>query len=88
MIEGAIIGALGAFGGVVLGLLTCVVGNRYRIVSLPADVYSISNVPFRAHLSEIAMAVVIAFLLSVLATIYPARAASNMRPAETLREAG
>jgi lipoprotein-releasing system permease protein len=88
IIEGAIIGTLGAFSGVVLGLVTCFIGNRYKLVSLPADVYSISSVPFRAHLNEVALAVVIAFALSILATLYPARAAARMRPAETLRDAG
>jgi lipoprotein-releasing system permease protein len=87
MIEGAIIGAIGSFGGVLLGLLVCLIGNRYKLVSLPADVYSISNVPFRAHTSEIALAVLFAFGLSVIATIYPARAAARVRPAETLRDA-
>ena len=46
MIEGAMIGVIGALTGVMLGSLACLVGNRYRLVSLPADVYSISNVPF------------------------------------------
>ena len=39
MIEGAVVGAIGALGGVVLGLAACFVGNRYKLVSLPADVY-------------------------------------------------
>ncbi|HLE64125.1 MAG TPA: FtsX-like permease family protein, partial [Pyrinomonadaceae bacterium] len=88
MIEGAIIGALGASSGLILGLLACYVGNRYKLVSLPAEVYSISNVPFRTDLNEMALALVIAFILSVVATIYPARAAARMLPAETLRDAG
>jgi lipoprotein-releasing system permease protein len=88
MIEGAVIGFLGSLGGVALGLVVCLIGNHYKLVSLPADVYSISSVPFRAQPIEIALAIVIAFTLSVLATIYPARAAAQMRPAETLRDAG
>lgn len=88
IIEGAIIGTLGTSSGVVLGLVACFIGNRYKLVSLPADVYSISSVPFRAHLNEVALAVVIAFALSIVATLYPARAAARMRPAETLRNAG
>jgi lipoprotein-releasing system permease protein len=88
MIEGALIGALGAFSGMILGLLACFVGNRYKLVSLPADVYSISNVPFRAQLNDVVLAILVAFVLSVIATIYPARAAARVRPAETLRDAG
>ena len=86
MIEGAVIGAAGALAGVLLGLLACAVGNHYKLVSLPADVYSISNVPLNAKASEIMVAALIAFSLSVLATIYPARSASRLRPVETLRD--
>jgi lipoprotein-releasing system permease protein len=53
---------------------------------LPADVYSISNVPLNLKFSEVVFAGLMAFALSVLATIYPARAAANMQSVETLRE--
>ena len=87
VIEGAVVGAIGAISGVLLGLVLCFIGNHYKLVSLPADVYSISNVPLNAHLSEALVAALIAFGLSVLATIYPARNAARMRPVEVLRDA-
>ncbi len=86
MIEGALIGTLGALGGVMLGSLACLVGNRYRLVSLPADVYSISNVPFNSQIRDVLLAALVAFLLSFIATIYPARTASRVRPVEMLRD--
>jgi lipoprotein-releasing system permease protein len=86
IIEGAAVGAIGAIAGVVLGFIACLVGNHYKVVSLPADVYSISNVSLIARPSEILLAALVAFVLSVLATIYPARAASRMRPVEALRD--
>jgi lipoprotein-releasing system permease protein len=87
MIEGAFVGLIGAASGVLLGLLGCLLGNHYRLVSLPADVYSISNVPFHAHARDVVLAALVAFILSLLATIYPARAAARVRPAEALRDA-
>jgi lipoprotein-releasing system permease protein len=86
MIEGAIIGALGAVLGVLLGIVTCLIGNRYELVSLPADVYSITNVPFHPQAGDVILAAVVAFLLSWTATIYPARAATRVRPVEILRD--
>ena len=86
IIEGAMIGLLGALLGACLGLLASWVGDRFRLVSLPADVYSISNVPFHTRASDILLAALVAFLLSLLATIYPARAAARLRPAEALRD--
>jgi len=83
--EGAIIGATGAGLGVVLGLVACFLGDRYKLVSLPADVYSLSAIPFHPHARDVALAALAAFVVSLLATIYPARAAARLRPAEALR---
>ncbi len=86
VIEGAVVGAIGAIAGVVIGFVVCVIANHYKLVSLPADVYSISNVPLTPRASEMFLAALVAFVLSVLATIYPARAASRLRPVEALRD--
>jgi lipoprotein-releasing system permease protein len=87
IIEGAIVGGLGAAFGVALGALAILAANHYHLVSLPAEVYSISNIPLRLHGRDLALAALVAFVLSVLATIYPARAAARVRPAEMLRAA-
>ena len=86
MIEGAVIGALGATLGALLGIVACLVGNRYQLVSLPADVYSITNVPFHPQAVDVLLAAVVAFVLSWMATIYPASSAARVRPVEMLRE--
>jgi lipoprotein-releasing system permease protein len=87
VIEGAIVGVLGAVAGVLLGATAVLIANRYQLISLPADVYSISNVPLNLHFRDMAFAALVAFALSIIATIYPARAASRIRPAEMLRDA-
>jgi lipoprotein-releasing system permease protein len=86
IIEGTLVGATGAILGGLLGVITCIIGNHYKLVSLPGDVYSISHVPFNVHASEVFLSVVIAFLLSVVATLYPSHDAARMKPVETLRE--
>lgn len=86
IIEGAVVGAIGAIAGVVIGFVACAIANHYKLVSLPSDVYSISNVTLTPRPVEMLLAALIAFALSVLATIYPARAASRMRPVEALRD--
>src|SRR6185295_3448277 len=86
VIEGAIVGMLGAAGGVLLGASAVLVANHYQLISLPADVYSISNVPLSLNLRDLALAALVAFVLSVLSTVYPARAAARIRPAEMLRD--
>src|SRR6185503_9144978 len=86
VIEGAIVGLLGAAGGVLLGAIAVLVANHYQLISLPADVYSISNVPLGLNVRDLSLAALVAFVLSVLATVYPARAAARIRPAEMLRD--
>jgi lipoprotein-releasing system permease protein len=83
--EGAIIGATGAGLGVALGLVACYLGDHYQLVSLPADVYSLSTIPFHPRARDVALAALAAFLVSLLATIYPARSAARLKPAEALR---
>jgi lipoprotein-releasing system permease protein len=86
IIEGALIGIVGIVTGILLGLVACLVGDHYKLVSLPADIYSISNVPFHMRATDIALAAAVAFVLSLLATLYPARSAARLRPAEALRD--
>ena len=87
VIEGAIVGLVGSVIGVLFGLIACGLMNYFKLVSLPPDVYSISNVPLNVRLNEVLVAGIVAFALSVLATLYPARAASRMQPVDTLRDA-
>jgi lipoprotein-releasing system permease protein len=86
IIEGACVGLTGALAGVALGFVLCVLGDRYKLVSLPADVYSLGSVPFHIQARDVAIAALMALILSLLATIYPARAAARVRPAEALRD--
>jgi lipoprotein-releasing system permease protein len=86
MIEGAIVGALGAVSGVLLGTVAILLANRYQLVSLSADVYSISHVPLAFNLRDALLAAVVALVLSIVATLYPARAAGKLRPVEILRD--
>jgi lipoprotein-releasing system permease protein len=85
VIEGAIVGLLGALVGVALGAVAILIANRFHLISLPADVYSISNVPLSLRFRDMALAGLVALVLSIVATIYPARAAARIRPAEIIK---
>lgn len=85
VIEGAILGLCGAIAGVLLGAIVTLAANRYHLISLPADVYSISSVPLHLNSYNVIFAALVALGLSILATIYPARAASRIHAAELLR---
>ncbi|HST51917.1 MAG TPA: FtsX-like permease family protein [Pyrinomonadaceae bacterium] len=85
VIEGAIVGAFGALAGVAAGLAACAAAERFQLVRLPPDVYSIASVPMHPHGSDVLLTALAAFAVSLLATVYPAFQASRVRPAEVLR---
>jgi lipoprotein-releasing system permease protein len=88
VIEGAITGVVGALIGVLLGVVTVAIANHYKLISLPAEVYSIGSVTLNLNPRDVLIAAMVAIALSIIATLYPARAAANIRPAELLRDAG
>jgi lipoprotein-releasing system permease protein len=85
LIEGLFLGFLGISLGVGLGLLGCFLGNYFRIINLPAEVYSLSYIPFHPTLTNILLIILIAFGLCLAATVYPAFRASLIKPLENLR---
>src|SRR5688500_9827871 len=87
VIEGAVVGLVGAVTGVLLGALATYLANRFNLIKIPPDVYSIAHVTLNLKTRDVLVAALVAFALSTLATIYPARAAAKVRPAELLRDA-
>jgi len=93
MIQGAMIGmlgtVLGVVGGVALALnvetIVPAIEQAFGVQFMPADVYYISDLPSRLDWSDVWRIGVVAFLLSFLATWYPAWRASKTQPAEALR---
>jgi lipoprotein-releasing system permease protein len=85
MLQGLTIGSVGTVVGALLGLIVCVVADHYRLISLPGDVYQISYLPFRVQALDVVVIVTSAIGVCFLATIYPARQAGRLDPAEALR---
>ena len=85
MLQGIVIGAIGTAAGAILGIGVCSVLDRYRLIRLQAEVYSIPYVPFHVKPWDVALVCATALLISFLATLYPARNASRLDPVEVLR---
>jgi lipoprotein-releasing system permease protein len=87
MLQGLLIGGAGTCIGAVLGRGLAYVLDRYRLIHIPVDVYSISYLPFRIQTGDFILVLVTAMLICFVATLYPSRQASRLDPAEALRYA-
>ena len=85
MLQGLVIGLLGTLSGAILGSTLIYVLDRFKLITIPLDVYQISHVPFRLEALDFVVVVVAAVLICFVATIYPSRQASKLDPAEGLR---
>ena len=85
MLQGVLIGIVGSAVGLAVGYTLCYFADKYRWVRLDETVYSLSFVPFEPRWVDGLWVAAAAILVSFLATIYPARNATRIVPAEILR---
>ncbi len=93
VIQGCLIGAIGVLFGVAAGIIlslnvTAIVNwiqSVFGIQFLNPNVYFVSYLPSQLQFSDVVEVAALAFLMSLLATIYPAWRASRLQPAEALR---
>ncbi|HUI41506.1 MAG TPA: ABC transporter permease [Terriglobia bacterium] len=84
-LHGLLIGGVGTLLGLLLGYSASWVGNRYHLIHLQADVYSLAFVPFHPRPLDGLWIALAALLISFLATLYPSLGAARLKPVEILR---
>jgi lipoprotein-releasing system permease protein len=93
LVQGVMIGLVGVLAGITLGVLlamnleTLIHGLEALTNSrfLDAKVYFMSDLPAQVRLTDVARVSIVALLLCIIATVYPAWRASRLAPAEVLR---
>ncbi|MCF6775952.1 lipoprotein-releasing ABC transporter permease subunit [Thiotrichales bacterium 19X7-9] len=93
IVQGTLIGIIGIVIGVILGVILAIntteivnwIQQVFHVQFLSANVYYIDFLPSKLELWDIIHVSIVAFILSVLATLYPAWRASRIQPAEALR---
>lgn len=92
-IQGAMIGWIGVFLGVVSGVLLAInvptlapaLEQLFGFQIMPGDVYYVTAIPSILQTEDVAFIAIAAFVLTSLATLYPARRAAKVNPAVALR---
>lgn len=92
LIQGFIIGLVGITLGVLLGLILSIninaivlfIESLFSVALISPDIYHLDKVPYIIILSDIYKIVIIALLMVLASSIYPARKASKLIPAQSL----
>ena len=92
-IQGAMIGWMGVLIGVVSGVLLAinvptlapVIERFFGFQIMPGDVYYVTAIPSVLEIPDVTKIAISAFILTSLATLYPARRAAKVNPALALR---
>ena len=93
MWQGCLIGAFGIAIGLLLGIIGSLqitniaefIEEKFSIQFLNAEVYPIDFLPSQLSFVDVTVVIAGVFILALLATVYPARRAAAIRPAEVLR---
>jgi lipoprotein-releasing system permease protein len=93
IVQGLLIGLVGTVAGGVAGIylarniraIADWLQTQLHVQFLPADVYFLSQLPYDIHVADIVKVCGVAFLLCLLATLYPAWRAARTQPADALR---
>ena len=93
MVQGSLLGLAGTLIGAILGtvlafnLATIVpwLESTFNFQIMPGDVYYVTQIPSEVRLIDIILISCLAFLVTVIATIYPSKRAAAVAPAEALR---
>jgi len=83
--QGAFVGVCGTIMGSVFGTSICLIQDKYRILSFPADIYFISALPMDLQIRDVVVITVVALFLCWLSSYYPARKAAELVPVDAIR---
>ncbi|MCO6472662.1 MAG: ABC transporter permease [Melioribacteraceae bacterium] len=84
-IEGILIAIVGTLTGTVIGLLVCYLQIEFNFYPLDPQKFIIDAMPIKVLTSDVVYISVIAFLLTSLASIYPAKKAASQSIIESIK---
>ncbi|MBN2290632.1 MAG: lipoprotein-releasing ABC transporter permease subunit [Candidatus Glassbacteria bacterium] len=83
--DGMVIGLIGTVLGAAAGWLVSTLLAEYQWISIPGDVYFISEFPVRMQAGDFGIVTAASVLISLAATVYPAFRAARLLPVDAIR---
>ncbi|MCL2334555.1 MAG: ABC transporter permease [Endomicrobia bacterium] len=83
--EGLVVGLLGTALGIIFGTGISLILKHFEIFKLPQGIYYVDRLPVALLPGDVVMVAVCAFVITVLAGIYPAYQVSKLDPLEAIR---
>ncbi len=84
-VQGIILGVMGVFSGTGLGIILCLLLEKYQFIKIPQEIYYIERLPVALNIKDILLIAFLGVLLSFIASLLPALRASRLKPCEALR---
>lgn len=71
--EGMLVSGIGAVSGIVIGVILCLLQERYGFITLGSDssAYIVSSYPVELHWLDVLCAALAVFVIGIITTIYP-----------------
>lgn len=85
LVQGMVIGLVGSVVGLVLGTGLCLAQIKFNLVRIDPQVYLIDTLPMKLEWVNFVVVSTAALLMSLVATIIPARTAAAVDPVKVLR---
>jgi lipoprotein-releasing system permease protein len=83
-LQGMVLGTVGTFFGLVLGLAMCYVVGFTDLIPLPAELYHIDHIPVLFDVFDISVICGIALALAFVFSVFPALKAASMKTCDAL----
>lgn len=93
IVQGAVVGMIGTLFGIIGGIglaahvteIVNLIQTIFHVKFISSNIYFVDYLPSQIQWSDVWQISIVALVLSLLATLYPAWKASQLEPAETLR---
>ena len=85
MFEGLLIGVIGTFTGVIIGIIICYLQMEFNFYPLDPMKYIINYMPVEIRFSDILAISLMSMFLSTIAALYPAKKAAKTSITDSIK---